>query len=201
MSVYANTLNAYAGKLKAQRKAAERIAQAQARAKSSEQRQADKQRVEAERLQKQAEANALATPTDAVEVYLDLVLRKFKNDFNEVLVNGERARITQDLNTITELFYYQGHIPGNVAYKLIDATDYSKTAFTVLVSVLSTMKIVQSDGAFQVVAANLRRVMVMKNNNKMCAVSFLDIHQTVEEVKARFLTQIGDGVGMKVYFG
>jgi hypothetical protein len=42
--------------------------------------------------------------------------------------------------------------------------------------------------------------MVIKNNNQICAVSFLDIHQTVEEVKTRFMAQAQDGVGMKVYF-
>jgi hypothetical protein len=53
MSVLANTLNAYAGKIKAQRKAAEREAQLAARRKSAEQRLADKMRIEADRLLKQ----------------------------------------------------------------------------------------------------------------------------------------------------
>ena len=57
MSVYANTLNAYAAKLKAQRKAAERDAQLAARRKSADQRLADKIRIEQAKAERQAEYN------------------------------------------------------------------------------------------------------------------------------------------------
>jgi hypothetical protein len=202
MSVLANTLNAYAGKIKAQRKAAERLAQAQARAKSQEQRQADKARIEAERLLKQAEANALASPTELVDAYIDVVLRKYKNEFGEVLVNGERAQITQDLCKIAELYYYQGNIPGKVAHKLIDTTSYSKTAFIVLASTLSIMKIAGNGHVMSdVVNQNMRRIMIMKDNDGYAALSFLDMSHTVDEVKSRFISDVNAGkTGVVKYF-
>jgi hypothetical protein len=187
MSVLANTLNAYAGKIKAQRKAAERVAQAQARAKSAEQRLADKMRVEAERLQKQAEANAVITPTQGVEFVVDSVIRKIKNEYNEVLLSGERAKITRDLSKLTELYYYKGTIPGRIAHVVVDAKTYSKAAMATMIGSMLTLDMMQREGADDIVLGTARTIVCLRNNVKV-SISFYDpLTTSIEEAKEDFL--------------
>ena len=191
MSVLANTLNAYAGKIKAQRKAAERLAHAQARAKSVEQQLADKMRIELERIQKQQQEKSKLTPTFGVEFFLDKVIRQMKNDHNEILLSGERARITQDLTKLAELFYYPGVIPGRVAHKCVDTTTYSTAAFAAMLGVLIQLKMVQEDGALEIVENRMRLIVCLRANGK-CLITCINseeytVDQAIEEAKKQFL--------------
>lgn len=189
MSVYANTLNAYAGKLKAQRKAAEREAQALARAKSAEQKLADKQRIEAERLLKQQQHLEAITPTSGVEFIIDKVIRQIKNDYNEILLAGERVKITQDTAKLAELFFYQGSVPGRVAHVVVDATKYSNAAFAAILGVLIHLEMVQEEGAASVVecGTNMRQIVCFRSNNKV-SVTFVNTHTcSIEKAKQDFI--------------
>jgi len=189
MSVYANTLNAYAGKIKAQRKAAERLAQAQARAKSAEQKLADKLRIEAERLLKQQQQQEVITPTSGVEFILDKTIRQIKTDYNEILLAGERVKITQDLAKLAELFYYQGDIPGRVAHVVVDATKYSNAAFAAIMGVLIHLEMVQEQGAMSVLdcGTNMRKIVCFRSKNKV-SVTFVNTHTcSVEKAKQDFI--------------
>ena len=191
MSVLANTLNAYAARIKAQRKAAEREAQAQARAKSLEQRLADQMRIEAERIQKQRQAESKLTPTFGVECCLDQTIRYMKNEHNEILLAGERVRITQDLTKLAELYYYPGVIPGRVAHKCVDTTTYSKAAFVAIMSVLVRLHMFDEADAVDVIENNMRVIVCFRNKTK-CSINCINpeeytIEQAVEVAKEEFL--------------
>lgn len=189
MSVYANTLNAYAARIKAQRKAAEREAQAQARAKSAEQKLADKMRIEAERLLKQRQQQEALTPTLGVEMLLDKVIRQIKNDYNEILLTGERVKIKQDLAKLAELFFYQGAIPGNVAHVVVDATKYSNAAFAAIMGVMIHLEMVQEEGACSIVecSKNMRQIVCFRNNRK-ASITFVNSNtSSIERAKQDFV--------------
>jgi hypothetical protein len=52
-----------------------------------------------------------------------------------------------------------------------------------------------------VVNQNMRRIMIMKDNDGYAALSFLDMSQTVDEVKSRFISDVNAGkTGVVKYF-
>ena len=185
MSVLANTLNAYAAKLKAQRKAAEREAQAQARAKSVEQRLADKMRIDAERLQKIKREHTTPATEFMSDFYLDLVVRRFKNDLSLALHTGERAQITRDLRTIVDLYFYTGTIPGTKAYKVIDTGSYSETAFEIMVSVIANMRMAKADDLCDVIKSKFRKIVLFKTN-AASVLTFTPSHISLDDIKIEF---------------
>jgi hypothetical protein len=186
MTVLANTLNAYAAKLKAQRKAAEREAQAQARAKSAEQKLADKMRIEAAKLEKEQQQNKrLFSTTRLVDIYLDKVTKKFKTQRGLEFNSGERAQVRKDLLALVELYYYTGPVPGGKAYKVIDASKYSITAFEILISVIGNLDMAKEHNLRDVIKYNFRRIVVFKSNNGS-TVTFTPVDITLDQVKAQY---------------
>ena len=160
MSVLANTLNAYAARLKAQRRAQEREALKAARVKSQAQREAERaqrQAIRAQREQQQPKNIAVS----GMNFYLDRVARRFKIDYNEQFRTGERAQVTRDLEQLCKLFFYTGPIPGNKIYKVIDTQHYSKTAYNILVSVLANAGMVDATHARNVVNYGFRKIVLI----------------------------------------
>ncbi len=180
MSVYANTLNAYAAKLKAQRKAAEREAELLARSKSAEQRNADKMRIEQAKAEKiVAESKQKYSATNISNICLDKITRTFREDFNVGFASGERVKVANDLKKICELFYYEGE--GRM-YLKVDASRYTKTAFNIMVSVLVNMKVMTREQASEGARKNLRQIVVLRENEK-ASVALSPINTSIESIK------------------
>ena len=165
MSVLANTLNAYAAKIKAQRKAAEREAQLALRRKSEEQRQADKLRFEQAKAQKlQKEYNKKYDTDRLTEQVLDRIIIRFKEEHNLLLLAGERAKITKDLKKITKLFFYVG--PGRM-YLKVNAYGYSKTAYEIMISTLATIKLFGEDLGIEAIKEDRKMIVIIKENDNL----------------------------------
>jgi len=185
MSVYANTLNAYAAKLKAQRKAAEREAQLALRRKSQEQRIADKLRFEQAKAQKlQQEQEKKYSTFSVIDAVLDRTIHTFKEDYNVVLLAGERGKLHKDLNKLAGLFYYEGD--GRMYIK-VDASGYSKDAYSVMLTVLATMKVISEDAGFGAINENRRMIVVFKEDQKM-SVAISQVNTPLDEIR-EFIAQ------------
>ena len=157
MSVLANTLNAYAARLRAQRRAQERDAIRAARTKSPAQREAEQAQRQAIRAQKNAPKPV--NKKAIVAFYLDGVVREMKRVYGYEMATGERARASKDLLKIAELFWYDGSLACS-AYKKFDLTGYSTTAFEVIISVLTTMKVVSPAGGHTALTGNNRCLVI-----------------------------------------
>jgi multidrug efflux pump subunit AcrA (membrane-fusion protein) len=183
MSVLANTLNAYAGRLKAQRRAQERDAIRAARAKSQAQREAEQAQRQAIRAQKNAPKPV--NKKAIVAFYLDGVVREMKRVYGYEMATGERARVSQDLMKITELFWYDGSLACS-AYKKFDLTGYSTTAFEVIISALTTMKVVSPEGAHTALTKNQRCLVIHRtsgvNGQGIASVALTTANTDIEEI-------------------
>jgi hypothetical protein len=157
MSVLANTLNAYAARLKAQRRAQERDAIRAARTKSQAQREAEQAQREAIRAQKNVKPQQ--TNKQAVAFYLDNVVREMKRLYGYEMATGERARATRDILSIVDVYHYSGILTCSV-YKKIDLSGYSTTGFEIIMSVLASMKILSADGAHRALVNKTRSLVV-----------------------------------------
>ena len=110
---------------------------------------------------------------------------------NEILLSGERVKITQDLAKLAELFYYPGVIPGRVAHKVVDATTYSNAAFVIMMGVLVRLEMFNEVNAVDVVKDNMRVIVCFRNKTK-CSLNCINpeqytVDQAVEEAKEDFL--------------
>jgi len=180
MSVYANTLNAYAAKLKAQRKAAERDAQLAARRKSADQRLADKIRIEQARAEKEALKEKPTSATDVTNLLLDVVTRQYKMRTGYGFATGERAKVSKDLQKISELFFYEGS--GKYHLK-VDASRYSKAAYEIIVNTMINMRLIPVDIGNDGIRLNLRQIVVIRNGNT-ADVALVPLKTSIDEIKA-----------------
>jgi len=183
MSVYANTLNAYAAKLKAQRKAAERQAELEARRKSADQRLADKIRIEQARAERQAEYNEKNkfTATKVSCEILNQVTRSIKELTGSGFSTGERTMVTADLTKISELFFYEGR--GKYQLK-VNVSAYSTPAYMILVNTLVVMRIITPVMAVEAIDTNnLKQIVVLRDGVKV-DVFFTRVGESLDTYKA-----------------
>lgn len=167
MSVYANTLNAYAAKLKAQRKAQEREAELLARKKSAEQRNADKMRIAQAKAEREAldnEKNKVTATKVSCEI-LNQVTRSIKELTGSGFSTGERVRVTADLKKISELFFYEGR--GKYHLK-VNVSAYSTPAYMIIINTLAMMRIITPIMAVEAIDANnLKQIVVLRDGAKV----------------------------------
>jgi multidrug efflux pump subunit AcrA (membrane-fusion protein) len=186
MSVLANTLNAYAARLKAQRRAQEREAIQASRVKSQAQRaaeQAQRQAIRAQREQQQK-----TTASELAADILDRVVSEFKRRYGQEFATGERGRAVQDIKRISELYFYRGPITTNT-YKVYDFSCYSKPAFCMITSVLANLKIIDQSIALQAQIYNCRQLVVYKTPTmSSCGLGGQGL--TVDELKAGVKNEI-----------
>lgn len=186
MSVLANTLNAYAARLKAQRRAQEREALTAARAKSQAQRQAEQAQRQAVR--ELREQQQKTTPSELAAFILDGVVSEFKRRYGQEFGSGERGRAVRDIKRISELYFYRGTITTNT-YKVYDFTGYSKAAFGMITSVLANLKIIDHAIALQAQAHNCRTLVVYKTPTmSSCGLGGPDL--SIDEIKAGIKNEI-----------
>ena len=181
MTVYANTLNAYAARLKAQRRAAQRQAEIAANRKSADQRAADKAQREADKKLRQASLLDKFTPSMMAIDYLDKVSREFKTRFNLEFLDGERARATKDIKDIAELYFYTESHSTNL-YKAFDLSNYSMPAFNIIVSVLANMRLIDEADGLTIQKSKKTTLVIYKTPNiTTCALAPKDY--SVDEIK------------------
>lgn len=167
MSVYANTLNAYAARLKAQRKAAEREAELAARRKSAEEKNADKMRIEQARAERQAqynEKNKITATKISCEI-LNQVTRSVKELTGSGFSTGERSMVTADLTKISELFFYKGQ--GKYHLK-VNVSSYSTPAYMIMINTLAMMRIITPIMAVEAIDNPIhKQIVVLRDGNKV----------------------------------
>ena len=161
MSVYANTLNAYAARLKAQRRAAEREAIKKARAKSDQQREAERALRVSIRAQ---QTRPDPTLKQAIDFWVSGVSRKFKSDYQMELATGERAKITSLIAKMMDVYCYDGEITASF-YKTFDLSVLSTTAYEMVVSVLANMDLIKAHNGHQAIRNNFRRITIYKTRD------------------------------------
>ena len=186
MSTYANTLTAYSARLKAQRRAAEREAQAAARAKTAEQKAQDRARIATQRAIRKAQATDLPSNKRVVEKLLNNGLAAAKDlGIAYAFRSGERAQITQDLVTILDLYLYEGHIAGFMAYKIIDTTCYSRDAFALLIGTLGNLNMIKGGIArcSMIINENFRKIAVARYHDGSVNIILAQSQDTAEQLK------------------
>lgn len=186
MSVLANTLNAYAARLRAQRRAQEREAIQAARVKSQAQREAE--RAQRQAIRAQREQQQKTTPSELAAFILDSVVSEFKRRYGQEFASGERGRAVQDIKRISELYFYRGPITTNT-YKVYDFTNYSKAAFAMITSVLANLKIIDRDIARQAQIYNCRTLVVYKTPT-MSSCGLSGPGMSIDELKAGVKNEI-----------
>ena len=185
MSVYANTLNAYAGKLKAQLKAQKREAELAARRKSAEENLADKMRIEQARAEKIEEENKKKfNAVNLSNIVLDNVARIFRTRHNQYFAAGERAKVASDLKKISQLFFYSG---SGKMYLKVDASQYTETAFNIMVSAMVNMTLLDEEQGRNPKINILRQITIIRDNEDI-AVTLSPINTSVESLKEAVAT-------------